>query len=114
MTSYIPQGKPCDDFHRAQHELRSPFNNPKFLGGPGNAELTVNIQHCSFRHQDDDALLRFTVTTPEGTATLDLPVDTADDLTRRIRELSVIAQDLDGLDGYHAARYRALPDECEC
>lgn len=114
MSSYVPQERSCDWFHREQHELRSPFTNPLFLGGPGDATLTVGIQHCSFQHRDGDPLLRLTVATPEGTVAIDLSTDTCDDLGRRMRELGTIARDKDGLDGYHASQYRTPPADCSC
>lgn len=110
----VPQERSCAWFHREQRDLRSPFKNPLFLGGPDDRTLTVNIQHCSFRHQDDDALLRLTVQTPQGAVFIDLPADTCDDLTRRMRELSMIAQDKDGFDGYYASQYKTEPDDCDC
>lgn len=113
MTSTPPE-RPCAAFHREQHLLRSPFTNPEFLGGPGERHITAQIQRCSYRGAKGPALLRLTVHTSDGETFIDLPTYISDDLFRRARALTTVAEDLDGLDGYHASQYKEYTGECEC
>lgn len=113
MTQPQPE-RSCDWYHRELHELQSPFNNPVFRGGPNDRTLTVAIEHCSTRRETGEALLRFTIHTDNGDVFVDLPSRACDDLRRRVMSLTMIAEDIDGLDGYQAARYRHHPPSCDC
>lgn len=113
MTSTNDE-RSCAPFHLQQRLLRSPFAAPRFIGGPGDRYVTAAIQHCSFRGDDGPALLRLTLHTPEGNPYIDLPTYTAEDLSRRLRGLTTVAEDLDGLEGYHAAQYKDTTDDCTC
>jgi hypothetical protein len=113
MTSTQPE-RSCDWYHRELHELQSPFTNPLLRGAPSDRDLTVEIEHCATRREDGDALLRFTIHSPEGDVFIDLPSGVCDDLRRRVMSLTTVAEDIDGLDGYHAARYRHHAPTCDC
>lgn len=114
MTPTRPE-RSCDWYHRELHALQSPFNNPVFTGISPDQTVTVQIEHCATRRESGNALLRLTVHTADGDAevSVDLPTSVCDDLRRRIMSLTMIAEDIDGLDGYQAARYRR-PNTCDC
>lgn len=116
MTPSQPE-RSCDWYHRELHELQSPFSNPEFVGtlpDTDEGSVTVQIERCSTRREAGDALLRFTIHTHNIDVSVDLPSGVCDDLRRRLMSLTVIAEDLDGLDGYQAARYRKTPPTCDC
>lgn len=113
MTSTTPE-RSCDWYHQELFNLENPFNNPIFRGSPLDRTLTVEVHHCATRRESTDALLRFTIHTAEGDVFIDLPTSVCDDLRRRTMSLTQIAEDIDGLDGYHASRYRHHEPTCEC
>lgn len=113
MTPTRPE-RSCDWYHRELHTLQSPFKNPVFKTASPDQTLTVAIEHCATRRDSGDALLRFTVHTADGDVAVDLPTGVCDDLRRRIMSLTMIAEDIDGLDGYQASRYRHHPETCDC
>lgn len=92
----------------------NPFNNPRFTGTPLGHNVTVQIEQCATRRDSADALLRFTIHTDQGKVAVDLPTSVCDDLRRRVMSLTQIAEDIDGLDGYHASRYRDAQPSCDC
>lgn len=111
MTPTRPE-RSCDWYHRELHALQNPFNNPAFTTTT-DATVTVQIQHCATHRESADALLRLTLHTPDGDVSVDLPTGVCDDLRRRMMSLTMIAEDIDGLDGYHASRYRHH-QSCDC